>query len=84
MLHSLGSHLVTEQQQDANMHFTFLFLKEFLILEFWFLLKALEDSWARESFISVGGESPKRRKMDFNLAGIDLQINSFVRVRKGD
>ena len=68
----------------TDQNYTFLFLKEFLILEFWFLLKALEDSWARESFISVGGESPKRIKMDFNLAGIDLQINSFVRVQKGD
>ena len=66
------------------MHFIFLFLKEFLILEFWILLRALEDSWARETFISIGGESPKRRKMDFNLAGRDLQINSFVRVGKGD
>lgn len=58
--------------------------KGFLILEFWFLLQASEDSWEREASISIEGESPKRRKMDFNLAGTDLQINSFVGVGEGD
>lgn len=41
--------------------FLFLFFKVFLILEFWFLLKALEDSWARETSMSIGGENPERR-----------------------